>query len=77
MSLPLILKMIVLKKIKIKDSTKYFVLDPIRINIAPTTSAVRAFGPGCFLYFALVLELRHIGMRPKGLIFGLDCQPKP
>jgi len=30
------------------------------------TSAVRAFCPGYFSHFALGLELRHIGARPKG-----------
>ena len=41
------------------------------------TSAVRTFGPGCFLYSALVLEPRHIGERQKRVVFGLRCQPKP
>jgi len=38
-----------------------------------TTSAEWAFGPGCFCYSASVLEPRHIGVRPKGMTFGLGC----
>jgi len=45
--------------------------------MVPNTSTVTAFGPGYFLYFAPVPELRHIRVRPKGMAFGLGCEPKP
>jgi len=41
------------------------------------TSVVRAFDASCFLYSSLVPEQRHIRARPKGMAFGLRCEPKP
>jgi len=36
--------------------------------------AVRAFGPGYFCYFALVLDPRHIGTMPKASVFWSRLQ---
>jgi len=40
------------------------------------TSAGRAFDSGCFLCFALVLEPKHIVLRPKGEVFWPQVLPE-
>ena len=59
-------------KIKIKFRLTKKKLED-QFKILKGTSAEWAFGPGCFCYSASVLEPRHIGVRPKGMTFGLGC----
>jgi len=49
---------------------------PLHKKCNPNTSAVRAFGPGYFRDSASVLELRHIGARPKGTSFWPRLSPE-
>jgi len=53
---------------------KYFWADAVNTAcyVLNSTSAEWTFGPGCFCYSS-VLEPRHIGVRPKGMTFGLGC----
>ena len=48
-----------------------------KVIVGLDTSAVRTFYPDYFPHFASGLELRHIGVRPKGVTFSLGCYPKP
>jgi len=47
---------------------------PVRLGqpLNISTSAIRVFSSGCFLYSTSVPKPRHIGARPKGVAFGLE-----
>ena len=72
------MKLLDIKKLVAQGSSQNLVLIYEKtyllvLNATTFTSAVRAFDRGCFCYSASVLEPRHIGVRPKGMTFGLGC----